>query len=219
MGSSDSDKFPPLVPLLLGKTVELSQLSSAEAVALLRGFFTHLQPCHKYLPAKTFDHLTERVRPILSHRPDTTEDHVFFESVLTRGFSRREKFVELHISMGFVDWRLRRANCDSHHDLFWTSGGKLVLASLYHSNEVGGTVAMDFKAATDEELEQVFSSPIDYMNGKRWMEIVTNTLSIVGKAVEESRQLVETQEALLIAASVMRDHFTVPAKPKQPFRL
>lgn len=219
MGSSDSSKFPPLVPLLLGEKVELSRLSSKEAVALLRGFFAHLQPCHKYLPAKTFDQLTEGVRHILSRRPDTPVDHEFYEPIQTQGFSRREKCVDLGISMGYVDWRLRKANCESHHDLLWTSGDKLVVVSYYHSNDVGGTVAMDFKAATDEELERVFSSPIDYMNGKRWMEIVSSTLAIVSKAVEERRALVESQEGLLASASVMRDQFVVPAKPKRPFML
>lgn len=219
MGSSDSSKFPPLVPLLLGEKVELSRLSSKEAVGLLRGFFAHLQPCHKYLPAKTFDQLTENVRPILTSRPNTEIDHVFYEPIQTRGFSRREKCVDLAISMGFVDWRLRDAHCESHRDLLWTSGGKLVVVSYYHSNDVGGTVAIDFRAATDDELERVFSSPIDYLNGKRWMEIITNTLAIVGKAVEERRTLVESQETLLASASLMRDQFVVPPAPKRAFRL
>lgn len=221
MGSSDSTEFPPLVPLLLGDKVDLSRLSPAEAVALLRGFFAHLQPCHKYLPAKTIGQLTERVKPLSHRQPDLPQDHVFWQPVKLRGVHKREKCVDLEINMGFVDFSLRDAHDESHHDLLWTRGGELAVVSYYHSNEVGGTVAMDIVAATDEQLKQVFcfGGDLDYLRGKRWREIVIATLAIVRNMLEERQALVDRHHKLLKSAVTLSEMFTVPPEPQRQFRL
>jgi len=212
MGSSDSNVLPALVPLLLGGEVDLSLLSPTESVGLLRGFFAHLQPCHKYLPAKTVTQLSERVRPLRDRKPDLPLDHVFSRPTILKGVHKREKCVDLQISMGWTKWQLREEHAESHHDLLWTSGGSLVVTSSYHSNDVGGTVAMDFSRASDEQLQAVFTA-MNYMTGRLWKEIVTNTLTIVGKMIDERQALVTEQKRLLGLAAPLRDKLLVPKQP------
>ena len=212
MGSSDSNALPALVPLLLGEEVDLSQLSPAESVGLLRGFFAHLQPCHRYLPAKTVAQLAEHVRPMRNRKPDLPLGHVFSHPMTLKGVHKREKCVDLAVRMGWTKWQLREEHAESHHDLLWTSGGGLVVTSSYHSNDVGGTVAMDFVRASDEQLQAVFSA-MDYMTGKLWKEIVTNTLAIVGKMIDERQALVDEQKRLLGLAAPLRDKLLVPEQP------
>lgn len=217
MGSSDSNATSALVPLLLGEEVDLSRLTPTESVGLLRGVFARLQPCHKYLPAKTVGQITEHVRPLRNRKPDIPLDHVFAQPVKLEGVHKREKCVDLQIHMGWVKWQLREEHAENHHNLYWTRGGHLVVSSMYHSNDVGGTVAYDIVRATDEQLAQVFAS-LDYMTGKLWMEIVTSALAIVDKMIDERQTLVDEQKRLLALVAPLCDKLLVPTKPQSKLR-
>lgn len=216
MGSSNSVAPSSLVSLALGQEIDLTELTATECVQLLRGYVTFLQPSHKFLPAKAAEEITADVRPLSSRVVDIPRNHVFWRPVKYQGVHSREKCVALHINFGFARIPQRKANSESYRQLFWTRSGELAVLISYHSNDVGGIVAYDFVALTDQQLLEAFTAIDKQLTRNMLFKIINSLKDCVENMVEKREAEAQKHRKRLNAAAQIASSLQNPMN-RRPF--